>query len=65
MSESTVNNIREKIDDFLDEGEKLFAEQLKRVPAILRGGAEIAVNGAFGLLRGVLGIPDDIGGDAD
>lgn len=66
MSETTfVEQVREKIDDAIDAVEAAVAEKIAKAPAVTRPPLEMAANGAFGTVRGILGIPDDIGGDAD
>lgn len=60
-----VQQVREKIDDAIDAVEKAVADRLAKVPTIVRPALEMSANGAFAVIRGILGIPDDIGGDAD
>ena len=60
-----VQSVREKIDDTIDILEDFAEKKLAKVPALMRPPLEMAANGAFATLRGILGIPDDIGGDED
>lgn len=66
MSETSfVDDVRAKIDDAIDIVENFAAEKLAKVPSIARAPLEMAVNAAFTTIRGVIGIPDNIGGDED
>lgn len=60
-----VQTVREKIDDAIDVVENLVDEKLAAVPSVIRAPLALAANGAFSTIRGILGIPDDIGGDED
>ena len=60
-----AETIREKIDDALDVVENFVAEKLSKLPAFARAPLEMSANGAFGTIRTIIGIPDDIGGDED
>ncbi len=57
MSESVIQNVREKIDDLIDQLEN----EIDKLPGI----PKLIATQAVGVLRGVLQIPDDIGGDED
>jgi|GEM_PF-3421217 len=66
MSETQVQKLREEIDDLLDKAEDAVDQFIEgTVPGILKGTASMFAKQGFGLIRGVLNIPDDIGGDED
>ena len=75
MSETPVDNeeqptdfegqVRHKIDDAIDVIENFVANKISGAPSLMQAPLSLAANGAFATIRGIIGIPDDIGGDAD
>ena len=65
MDSTNVQELREKIDDALDVVETFVEEKLNKLPALVSAPLKVTAQGAFATVRGIVGIPDDIGGDED
>ena len=65
VGDGFVQSVREKIDDAIDVLENRADEKIANAPSVLQPVMKMSASGAFSTIRGILGIPDDIGGDED
>ena len=64
-AKSFEDTVREKIDDAIDVVENFAFEKVNKLPVFVRAPLDMSLKGAFGTVRTIIGIPDDIGGDED